>query len=48
MTNPQIVPVKTLEGAKVVDNIGLVDIEFHPVLPWLFSAGSDGEIRLYV
>jgi len=48
MTNPLIVPLKILRGHKVVDDLGVLDIAFHPSQPWLFSCGADGTIRLYV
>ena len=45
--NPLIVPVKVLKGHKLKDRLGVMEIMFHPTLPWLFSCGSDGAIHLH-
>ena len=45
--NPLIVPVKVLKGHKLIDRLGVMQIQFHPTLPWLFSCGSDGAINLF-
>lgn len=45
--NPLIVPVKILRGHKVCDGIGVLDCEFHPKQPWIFSAGADCTVRLF-
>ena len=45
--SPLIVPVKVLRGHSVKGGLGVLDIEFHPSQPWLFSAGADGTIRLF-
>lgn len=47
LQNPLIVPVKILRGHELVDGLGVLDIEFHPTQPWLFSSGADGSLRLW-
>ncbi|CAK9438503.1 uncharacterized protein LODBEIA_P27270 [Lodderomyces beijingensis] len=47
MTNPLLVPLKKLSGHKVVNQIGVLDIVWHPKEAWLFSAGADGTARLW-
>lgn len=47
MQNPLIVPVKVLRGHKVQGELGVLDCQFHPNQPWLFTAGADHLIRLY-
>jgi ribosome biogenesis protein ERB1 len=46
--NPLIVPVKILKGHGVKDKLGVLDCVFHPNQPWLFSAGADGRLLLWV
>lgn len=40
LSNPLIVPLKILRGHNVVDDLGVLDIVFHPTQPWIFSAGD--------
>ncbi|XP_022788889.1 ribosome biogenesis protein bop1-B-like [Stylophora pistillata] len=47
MQNPLIVPVKVLKGHRVEGELGVVDCQFHPSQPWIFTAGADHLIRLY-
>ena len=47
MKNALIVPVKVLKGHKIVDDLGILDICFHPNQPWIFSAGADHNIILW-
>ena len=47
MTNPLLVPLKKLTGHKVINQIGILDIAWHPKEAWLFSAGADGTARLW-
>jgi ribosome biogenesis protein ERB1 len=47
MQNPLIVPLKVLRGHAVRSGLGVLDVRWHPTLPWLVSAGSDGEARLW-
>jgi len=48
MENPTIVPVKVLKGHKVVSNLGVLDVDWHPKEPWVVSAGADGTCRLWM
>lgn len=47
MTNPLLVPLKKLTGHKIINQIGILDLIWHPKQPWLFSAGADGTARLW-
>lgn len=45
--NALIVPVKRLEKcSKIVDSLGVLDLAWHPRLPWLFTSGADKHIHL--
>lgn len=48
LMNPLIVPVKILNGHGVRDRLGVLDCVFHPSQPWLFSAGADGRLIMWV
>lgn len=48
VTNALIVPLKILRGHKVDDDLGVLDVVFHPLQPWVFSCGADSTIRLFV
>lgn len=47
ITNPLLVPLKKLQGHKVINSLGVLDIIWHPREAWLFSAGADGNARLW-
>ncbi|KAL0939096.1 eukaryotic ribosome biogenesis protein 1 [Colletotrichum truncatum] len=47
MENPTIVPVKMLKGHKVVNKLGVLDVDWHPSEPWCVSAGADGTCILW-
>jgi ribosome biogenesis protein ERB1 len=47
LQNPMIVPLKILKGHQVVDDLGVLNILFHPTQPWIFSSGSDSTVRLF-
>ena len=47
LQNPLIVPVKVLRGHAVTNDLGVLDVTFHPSQPWLFSCGADATIRLF-
>jgi ribosome biogenesis protein ERB1 len=46
--NALIVPLKILKGGhRVKDDLGVLDVIFHPLQPWVFSAGADHKIVLW-
>jgi ribosome biogenesis protein ERB1 len=47
MEDATIVPVKMLKGHKIVNKLGVMDIDWHPFHPWIVSAGADGTCRLW-
>ncbi|CAG8477739.1 14311_t:CDS:10 [Acaulospora morrowiae] len=48
MQNPLIVPVKIMrESHQIVENLGVLHCEFHPVQPWIISSGADHSIKLW-
>ncbi|XP_070575629.1 ribosome biogenesis protein bop1-like [Ptychodera flava] len=47
LQNPLIVPVKILRGHEVRNDLGVLDCQFHPTQPWLFSSAADCTIRLF-
>ena len=48
-TNPLIVPVKILKNAhEITDHLGVLSCCFHPQQPWIFTAGADGIVKLYI
>lgn len=47
ITNPLLVPLKKLQGHKVINSLGVLDVCWHPREAWLFSAGADGSARLW-
>ncbi|KAB0792168.1 hypothetical protein PPYR_14127 [Photinus pyralis] len=47
MQNPLIVPLKRFAEHKGCNDFGVFDVRFHPLQPWVFSAGADGTIKLY-
>ncbi|CAL8299532.1 unnamed protein product [Lota lota] len=47
LQNPLIVPVKVLRGHALTNDLGVLDVTFHPSQPWLFSCGADATIRLF-
>lgn len=47
MENATIVPVKMLKGHKVINKLGVLDVDWHPKHPWCLSAGADGTCRLW-
>ncbi|XP_056153786.1 ribosome biogenesis protein bop1 isoform X2 [Lampris incognitus] len=47
LQNPLIVPVKVLKGHVLTQDLGVLDVTFHPTQPWLFSSGADATIRLF-
>ena len=47
LQNPLLVPVKILHGHDGFRSLGVLDCQFHPTQPWLFSSGADSTIRLF-
>lgn len=47
VTNPLLVPLKKLQGHKVINSLGVLDVCWHPREAWLFSAGADGCARFW-
>lgn len=47
LQNPLIVPVKMLRGHVITQDLGVLDVTFHPSQPWVFSSGADATIRLF-
>lgn len=47
LTDPLIVPLRVLHGHGVREGFGILDLAFHPSLPWLYTAGADGTIVLH-
>ncbi|XP_012261074.2 ribosome biogenesis protein BOP1 homolog [Athalia rosae] len=47
LQNPLIVPLKRLCNHETYNDFGILDVMFHPIQPWVFSAGADATIRLY-
>ena len=43
-----MLPVKVLKGHSLYDELGVLDVAFHPEQPWALSAGADGTIRLWI
>ncbi|WFD20799.1 Ribosome biogenesis protein erb1 [Malassezia caprae] len=47
LQNALLVPLKILRGHRVQDALGVLGVQWHPTLPWLVSAGADGDARLW-
>lgn len=48
MQDALIVPVKVLHCHDVQDGVGVMSCAWHPNQPWLFTAGADAAIHMYV
>ena len=48
MENATIVPLKVLKGHQIKDDLGVLDVDWHPIQPWCVSAGADGTCRLWM
>lgn len=48
MENATIVPLKVLRGHQVRDQLGVLDLDWHPREPWCVSAGADGTCRVWM
>jgi len=42
-----IVPVRILRGHTPKDELGVLDLAWHPTQPWLVTAGADGTAKLW-
>ncbi len=47
LTNPLIVPVKILDAHTVVKELGVLDCQWHPTQPFVFTAGADKVVRMF-
>jgi ribosome biogenesis protein ERB1 len=47
MENATVVPLKVLRGHRVVKDLGVLDLVWHPREAWCVSAGADGSLRLW-
>ncbi|GAB7361161.1 hypothetical protein MBLNU230_g1194t1 [Neophaeotheca triangularis] len=47
LENATVVPLKVLRGHRVVKELGVLDLAWHPTEAWLVSAGSDGSVRVW-
>ena len=47
LQNALIVPLKLLQGHKASKDLGALSCVFHPKQPWIFSCGSNCEIKLW-
>ncbi|KAL4399405.1 Ribosome biogenesis protein Erb1 [Malassezia pachydermatis] len=47
LQNALLVPLKILRGHTVQEALGVLGLQWHPTLPWLLSAGADGDARLW-
>lgn len=54
LQNALVTPVKVLKNAHVPTGgngpakLGAMTCEWHPNQPWLFTAGADGQVKLWV
>ena len=48
MENATIVPLKVLRGHQIKNQLGVLDLDWHPREPWCVSAGADGTCRLWM
>ena len=48
LENATVVPLKVLRGHKVVKELGVLDVKWHPRETWAVSAGADGSVRVWM
>ncbi|KAI5302168.1 Ribosome biogenesis protein erb1, partial [Ascosphaera pollenicola] len=48
LSNATIVPLKVLKGHKVIGQLGVLELDWHPREAWCVSAGADGTCRLWM
>uniref|UniRef100_A0A0N5BT65 Ribosome biogenesis protein BOP1 homolog n=1 Tax=Strongyloides papillosus TaxID=174720 RepID=A0A0N5BT65_STREA len=47
MTQNELIPVKKLHGHKTGESLTILNCVFHPIQPWLITAGADGQIGVF-
>lgn len=47
VSSPLIVPLKVLRGHSVKEGLGILNLAWHPTMPWLITAGADGQARMW-
>ncbi|RMY78934.1 hypothetical protein D0864_09190 [Hortaea werneckii] len=47
LENATVVPLKVLRGHRVVKELGVLDVVWHPREAWCVSAGADGSLRVW-
>jgi len=47
LENATVVPLKVLRGHRVVKELGVLEVAWHPREAWCVSAGADGAVRLW-
>ncbi|KAI7518519.1 Ribosome biogenesis protein, partial [Hortaea werneckii] len=47
LENATVVPLKVLRGHRVVRELGVLDVVWHPREAWCVSAGADGSLRVW-
>ncbi|RKO97972.1 hypothetical protein CXG81DRAFT_11365 [Caulochytrium protostelioides] len=47
LTNPLIVPLKTLRAHKNTNYTGVMTCQWHPTQPWLITGGGDSLLKLW-
>ncbi|ELP87305.1 ribosome biogenesis protein bop1, putative [Entamoeba invadens IP1] len=45
--DPVIIPLVKLKGHNMKGKIGGIDLQFHPILPWIYSVGADGTMQMF-
>ena len=48
LENATVVPLKVLRGHRVVKELGVLGVQWHPKEAWAVSAGADGCLRLWM
>ena len=48
LENATVVPLKVLRGHKVVRDLGVLGVAWHPREAWCVSAGADGTMRVWM
>lgn len=48
LKDPLIVPLKIMKPHRQSSDLGILDLKFHPIHPWLFTSGADQTIRMFI